>query len=55
VCQNVRLPINVMMRGKLSSIADVASLGVARASYGPGPFATAMAQVADGYTAAAAS
>lgn len=55
VCQNASLPVNVMMRGKLSSVADVANLGVARASYGPGPFATAMGQVAEGYTNAAGS
>lgn len=40
------LPVNVMMRGGLASIADVAGLGVARASYGPGPYVTAMEDLA---------
>ncbi|MEL6465979.1 MAG: isocitrate lyase/phosphoenolpyruvate mutase family protein [Pseudomonadota bacterium] len=55
VCDTASLPVNVMMRGKLSSVSDVAALGVARASYGPGPFANAMTQAAEGYAAAAAS
>ena len=55
VCDQVSLPVNVMMRGKLASVSAVAALGVARASYGPGPFANAMQQVGDGFTSAAAS
>ncbi|MEM8655787.1 MAG: isocitrate lyase/phosphoenolpyruvate mutase family protein [Pseudomonadota bacterium] len=55
VCDATSLPVNVMMRGKLASVSEVAGLGVARASYGPGPFANAMAQAADGFTTAAAS
>ncbi|MCB4379799.1 isocitrate lyase/phosphoenolpyruvate mutase family protein [Synechococcus sp. MU1644] len=55
ICDASSLPVNVMMRGALSSIAEVAALGVARASYGPGPFAQSMTQVAEGYSAAAAS
>jgi len=55
VCGATHLPVNVMMRGPLTSVSDVAALGVARASYGPGPFASAMAHTADGFTTAAAS
>ncbi|APX13601.1 isocitrate lyase/PEP mutase family protein [Tateyamaria omphalii] len=55
ICTATDLPVNVMMRGALGSVSEVAALGVARASYGPGPFATAMTQAAEGYTAAAAS
>ncbi|WP_299704050.1 isocitrate lyase/phosphoenolpyruvate mutase family protein [uncultured Tateyamaria sp.] len=55
ICDASSVPVNVMMRGALSSIAEVAALGVARASYGPGPFAQSMTQVAEGYSAAAAS
>jgi len=40
------LPVNVMMRGGLTSLAEVAGLGVARASYGPGPYAAAMEDLA---------
>lgn len=36
-----RLPVNVMMMGDLTSIAEVAKLGVSRASYGPAPYAMA--------------
>lgn len=35
-------PINVMMAGANRSVAEMAALGVARASYGPGPFRTAL-------------
>lgn len=38
VTDKASLPINVMMMEELSSIKEVASLGVSRASYGPGPF-----------------
>ncbi|KIC46205.1 isocitrate lyase/phosphoenolpyruvate mutase family protein [Tateyamaria sp. ANG-S1] len=55
VCASTALPVNVMMRGALGSVSEVAALGVARTSYGPGPFANAMRQAAEGYKAAAAS
>lgn len=38
VTERASLPVNVMMTGELTSIKDVALLGVSRASYGPGPF-----------------
>ncbi|MHA7775872.1 isocitrate lyase/PEP mutase family protein [Roseibium sp. M-1] len=45
------LPVNVMMRGDLTSLSDVASVGVARASYGPGPYVRAMEDLAARFTA----
>lgn len=36
------LPVNVMMFGELASLGDVAAMGVARASFGPGPYLAAM-------------
>ena len=42
ICQNTILPVNVLMRGNLETIAQVADLGVARASYGPAPYFAAM-------------
>lgn len=41
------LPVNVMILGDLVSIESVAGLGVARVSYGPGPFFTAVADFKD--------
>ena len=38
VVDNTRLPVNVMMMGDLARIDDVASIGVSRVSYGPGPY-----------------
>jgi len=38
----VSLPVNVMMIGDLTSIRAVSDMDVARASYGPGPYFTAM-------------
>ena len=45
------LPVNVMMIGELRSIKEVASLGVSRASYGPGPFLEFIANLKKAYTA----
>lgn len=55
ICGASPLPVNVMMRGKLASVSQVGGLGVARASYGPGPFANAMSQAAEGFVSAATS
>ncbi|WP_231703996.1 isocitrate lyase/phosphoenolpyruvate mutase family protein [Cochlodiniinecator piscidefendens] len=41
----VSLPVNVMMMGDLTSIRDVADIGVSRASYGPGPYFTTMSDL----------
>ncbi len=45
VVEAVSLPVNVMMIGDLTSLQDVAELGVARASYGPGPYISAMSDL----------
>ena len=45
----VSLPVNVMMMGELVSISDVSELGVSRASYGPGPFIAAAADLSGRY------
>lgn len=42
------LPVNVMMRGGMS-LSDMAKVGVARASYGPAPFAKAMKHLAEAF------
>lgn len=47
----VSLPVNVMMRGSFNSISEVTSVGVSRVSYGPGPYATAMSDLAGRYKA----
>ncbi len=36
------LPLNVMMRGNLNSVSEVAKTGIARASFGPGSYIQAM-------------
>jgi 2-methylisocitrate lyase-like PEP mutase family enzyme len=51
VTEKASLPVNVMMTGELKSIKDVASLGVSRASYGPGPFFEFLANLKKAYTA----
>ncbi|MGR3622018.1 isocitrate lyase/PEP mutase family protein [Pseudophaeobacter sp.] len=43
------LPVNVMMRPGMT-LSDMAAAGVARASYGPAPYAKAMAQLAQAFT-----
>lgn len=51
VCGETNLPVNVMMRGPLNSLASLEGLGVSRASFGPGPYATAMADLVERYKA----
>ena len=46
VCKAVTLPVNVMMLSGAPSIAELAALGVARVSYGPGPYVEAMKTLA---------
>ncbi|WP_416367752.1 isocitrate lyase/PEP mutase family protein [Tritonibacter mobilis] len=36
--EHTHLPVNVMMRGQSQSLKEIATLNVARISYGPGPF-----------------
>ncbi len=38
ICEAVVLPVNVMMKASGPSGSELASLGVARISYGPGPY-----------------
>ncbi|WP_240233493.1 isocitrate lyase/PEP mutase family protein [Devosia lacusdianchii] len=45
VCAEVALPINIMMFAGVPAVGELAALGVARVSHGPGPFRTAMAEL----------
>jgi 2-methylisocitrate lyase-like PEP mutase family enzyme len=47
VCARSPLPVNIMMRQGAPSRARLASLGVARISYGPGPYRIAMQALAE--------
>ncbi len=49
IVERTDLPVNVMM-GSHSSIADLAALGVARVSYGPGPYRAAMEDLTRRFT-----
>lgn len=42
VCSSVELPVNLMMFQGMPSAKELAALGVARLSYGPGPYRLAM-------------
>lgn len=42
ICEEASLPVNVMMRGGLTSVDDAANLGVSRISFGPAPYAAAI-------------
>lgn len=42
ICDEASLPVNVMMRGGLTSVEDAANLGVSRISFGPAPYAAAI-------------
>ncbi|MBW4709389.1 isocitrate lyase/phosphoenolpyruvate mutase family protein [Roseobacter sp. YSTF-M11] len=47
IVESVALPVNVMMRGALETVASVAEVGVSRASFGPGPYVQSMSDLAD--------
>ena len=47
ICEAVSLPVNIMMMKGAPAVAELASLGVARISHGPGPYNASMAGVAD--------
>ncbi|WP_282610482.1 isocitrate lyase/phosphoenolpyruvate mutase family protein [Pelagibius sp. Alg239-R121] len=53
ICEATSLPVNAMMMDGAPSIDKLASLGVGRISYGPRPYFTAMADLADRFTKAA--
>ena len=41
-CEGSPLPVNVMMRGGMPELSVLAEAGVARVSWGPGPWRAAM-------------
>ncbi len=45
------LPVNIMMMGALTSIREVAALGVSRISYGPSPYRSAQTDLCGRYAA----
>ncbi len=53
ITENAGLPVNVMMMGGLDDIAHVASLGVSRVSFGPGPYIDFIASFANRFSLAA--
>lgn len=46
ICEDASLPVNVMVRDGLPPTSQLAALGVARISHGPGPYRVAMAELA---------
>ena len=53
LCEASDLPVNIMMLDGAPAPQDLAKLGVARISYGPGPYFTALADLARRYREAA--
>jgi 2-methylisocitrate lyase-like PEP mutase family enzyme len=54
VVEAADLPVNVMMMGNLTSVEDVVkACGIARASFGPGPYIAAMADLQKRFEAVA--
>jgi len=49
ICSATRLPVNVMMMKDVPPKKTLASLGIARISYGPRPYVAAMANLAETY------
>lgn len=49
LCTEGPLPVNVMMAGSPHAPADMAQLGVARLSYGPGPYFQMMKRLVEGF------
>ncbi len=50
ICANSSLPVNVMATKDTPSIAELAQIGVARISHGPGPYAQAHLYLKEKYT-----
>jgi 2-methylisocitrate lyase-like PEP mutase family enzyme len=50
LCDAVDLPVNVMALGTTASTAELADTGVARISYGPGPYRQTMAGLAEQFS-----
>ncbi|MEM7526036.1 MAG: isocitrate lyase/phosphoenolpyruvate mutase family protein, partial [Pseudomonadota bacterium] len=51
IAEAASLPVNVMSMKGAPGPAELAALGVARISHGPGPYRTAMAELADKHRA----
>jgi 2-methylisocitrate lyase-like PEP mutase family enzyme len=51
IVEATSLPVNVMMMGDLTSVSRIAETGVARVSYGPGPYLTAMSDLKERFGA----
>ncbi|MCG7574628.1 isocitrate lyase/phosphoenolpyruvate mutase family protein [Phaeobacter sp. CNT1-3] len=49
ITEAASLPVNVMMRGALETVADATATGAARASYGPAPYARYLSDVQAAY------
>lgn len=54
ICQATPLPVNAMMMAGAPPAADLAAAGVARISFGPGPYVAAMAGLAERFRSAVA-
>ena len=54
ICQATTLPVNAMMMTGAPPAADLAAAGVARISFGPGPYVAAMAGLAERFGSALA-
>ena len=52
ICAASDLPVNVMMKPGVPSLANLKSLGVGRVSYGPGPYVSLMKALEDAARAA---
>ncbi|MCG7492708.1 isocitrate lyase/phosphoenolpyruvate mutase family protein [Thalassobius sp. Cn5-15] len=52
ITQTARLPVNVMMRGALKTVAEAAKTGAARASYGPAPYVRFLSDLKTAYAEA---
>ncbi len=49
ICDATSLPVNVMMKKGVPNLETLSSLGVARISYGPGPYVSSMQKLAEAY------
>lgn len=47
VCSAISLPVNIMTFAGVPTMAELAALGVARVSHGPGPFRASMAELTE--------
>lgn len=47
IVEGASLPVNVLKMGAVGALSELAALGVARVSYGPGPYRTAMKDLSE--------